>query len=244
VYFLTPEKVQEQDDPERMSCCKAAQLLFGDLSSQGVATPGVPACDDTGEQHGTEHSVCDAHGQVKEDSLQTAKETIQDNAACFTVLDDVVQNERQLTQFPPYVADANQFFPGMESSQFRSIVDELHTCWLRFLPSKPLHGVPQMLCTAFDAWISRTMWATSPSLATKFYSECVQSRGEFSSTCGSRWNTVPSPDDRTYAHAHSILCDAEPQQRLLLQAHANDAGLPEAYHLDAFCGKAVEIKYI
>jgi hypothetical protein len=103
LYFLVPETGVEE-----MTCCQASQILLGELSSQGLATPGIPTCP--------EDAACDEYGHVSDTYLQSAKDLLRNDDACFAALDDVIQNERSLNQFPSYVAEATGFFRGDRKS--------------------------------------------------------------------------------------------------------------------------------
>jgi hypothetical protein len=233
LYFLAPKpsSLSDRSSVFEMSCCAAANILFGEWAWQGVATPGIAACDNS------IHPFCDNFGRVDDALLHDAKAYIAADPACFAVLDDVVQKEQALPYFPAYVLANNPLFRGIDSATFHGIIHEDHSCWSR-LSETPLLGLPQIACTAVDVWTSWTMWKAAPFLATKFYPECVKSSAGFNVTCGTPWGQdVPVPDDRSFAEAQSILCSQASELHLSkVQAHWSKAGLPEVFSTDTICG--------
>jgi hypothetical protein len=230
LYFVSPSESSDGSG-STMTCCRAAEILFGEMDWQGVNTPGAKnACDDSGGV------ACDAYGRVaSEDVLREAKKFVAGDTACMDTLDAVVQRERQDDDF--------LYFVGIDSPTFRSIVTEADVCWLQYAPDVPLFGVPQIVCKAFDVWMSWQLWTNNLDQqgafdATRHYATCVKSVPGLVVTCGSSFagDEVPRPDEATLARAEAVLCEGASQPYMvLLQASATAAGIPAWYVADPIC---------
>jgi hypothetical protein len=230
VYFITSN--DESNSGGSMTCCEATEILFDELAWQGVEVPGITyACTDAAQ--------CGVYGRPKPNVLRAAKNAIAMHPQCLSTVAGVVESERNLTVSPEtsidiayYVSSQHHFFEGIDPPTFLSIVEEEHACWLRFGLDTPVLGVPQVICTAFDVWMSRRMWEESPSLAIKFYSVCVSSVSGLNVTCGSPFDALPRPDEATFVTAQSILCRETSGMSLyaaLFQAAVEAADIPELF---------------
>jgi hypothetical protein len=194
-YFSVPA-AQDRD----FSCCRALQVVFAELESQGLRThaPG----SNTG-----------SHKLGGGMTVPFAKYVVLETPGCKASFQHAV--ERQQDLFP-------RTYPSVDNhTHFEAFWHE-DLCWLDRTLSTAAFKSHGSCCAATDVLISRLLWVQDPSLGQAYFPECPRSRDGLQVSChglgeggGDATNpnalasVFPVPDEASFMAAVEILCELD-----------------------------------